>query len=168
MLTRKCQFCKKEFQVSNKGSSRKNCDDHIGFYKRNYIFESGEMKRKCSKCNIFKDQKSFYKKQKGRGSSWCKDCFNQGVYTYQVDRALSRKIDLIKSKGGQCSKCGYNKNISGLVFHHSDPNQKDFNLDSRRLANSSFKKITEEIKKCILLCHNCHMEEHYPQFNGLL
>jgi hypothetical protein len=26
-------------------------------------------------------------------------------------------------------------------------------------------ELKEEAEKCILLCHNCHMELHYPHLN---
>ena len=32
----------------------------------------------------------------------------------------------------------------------------------RHFSNRSWKNIQKEAKKCVLLCHNCHMEEHYP------
>ena len=46
-----------------------------------------------------------------------------------------------------------------------DPSIKDFNLDSRKLSNTNFEKILEEVDKCILLCSNCHKEIHYPYFD---
>lgn len=49
-----------------------------------------------------------------------------------------------------------------MVSRHHEGN-KDFALDSRKIANTSFDKILEEVKKCIVLCSNCHFEHHNPE-----
>lgn len=90
---------------------------------------------------------------------------NRNCYIHQRDRALKRKLKLISLKGMKCEICGYDKNISALEFHHIDPSQKSFPLDSRRLSNFSMDKLIEESKKCILLCSNCHRELHHPNMN---
>ena len=61
--------------------------------------------------------------------------------------------------GGKCQICGYDKCIQALDFHHVNPEEKtaDFNAN----ANRSWQTTREEIKKCILLCANCHREIHY-------
>ena len=45
-----------------------------------------------------------------------------------------------------------------IDFHHLDPFQKDFTISGNHFGK---KKITEEIKKCVPLCSNCHREFHY-------
>ena len=87
-------------------------------------------------------------------------------YASQKRRALNRKVKLINLKGGKCESCGYNKNLAALCFHHKDPNTKNFPLDSRSLSNINQKTLQKEADKCLLLCHNCHMEHHYPWFNS--
>ena len=91
---------------------------------------------------------------------------NPNDYVKQKERALSRKLELIRLKGGKCEKCGYDKNISALEFHHLDPNAKKFNLDSRKLSNTTRDKILEELDKCILVCANCHRELHNPKLDN--
>jgi len=73
---------------------------------------------------------------------------------------IQRKLDFIQRKGGKCKLCGYNKNISALVFHHRNPSTKKFVLDSRSLGNRSLKACEQELKKCDLLCQNCHRSFH--------
>jgi len=63
------------------------------------------------------------------------------------------------SKGNKCIVCGYNKCQRALSFHHIDESKKKFDLSSRGLTRS-WKKIEKEIKKCALVCANCHMEIH--------
>lgn len=58
--------------------------------------------------------------------------------------------------------CGYQKNLASLSFHHLDALKKDFRLDARSLSNRKMNVIIKELKKCILLCHNCHHEIHNP------
>lgn len=58
--------------------------------------------------------------------------------------------------GGRCKNCGYSKCQKALEFHHIDPSFKE----SLRFNNSGFSKIVDELKKCVLLCANCHREAH--------
>ena len=90
---------------------------------------------------------------------------NPNSYEKQKERAIKRKLELIKLKGGKCEKCGYNKNLGALEFHHLDPSIKEFNLDERHLSNTTIEKILNELDKCILVCSNCHKEIHYPHLN---
>ena len=85
---------------------------------------------------------------------------NPNDYLKQRERALTRKLELIKAKGGKCEICGYDKNIAALDFHHVNPENKSFELDARRLSNTSMEKLLEEADKCILVCSNCHREIH--------
>lgn len=85
---------------------------------------------------------------------------NSNNYDEQRLRGVKRKYEAILKLGGKCSRCGYCYNIAALDFHHLDPNEKEFNLDSRRFSNTSLEKLEKEISKCALLCANCHREEH--------
>lgn len=76
-----------------------------------------------------------------------------------------RKLQLFKMAGGQCTKCGYKKNLSGLSFHHTESIEKDFKLDMRSLSNRKMSKVIQEFGKCILLCQNCHSELHNPELD---
>jgi hypothetical protein len=87
------------------------------------------------------------------------------TYYYQKLRGLKRKLELIELNGGCCKKCGYNKNIASFEFHHRDPTQKEYQLDLRKLSNTSMVKLMSEVEKCDLLCANCHREVHSPDLN---
>ena len=73
-----------------------------------------------------------------------------------------RKLECIKIKGGSCEHCGYKSNSAVLQFHHRDPENKSFTLDSRKLSNTKWSSILLELDKCDLLCSNCHIELHNP------
>ncbi len=104
----------------------------------------------------------------GKQQKFCSlSCKNKSLQSYQAQKArgLKRKIFLIKKLGGCCSVCDYSRNLSALTFHHINPKKKNFKLDMRSLSNRKQFRIDNEIKKCILVCHNCHSELHNPQHN---
>ena len=90
---------------------------------------------------------------------------NPNNYKKQCERALKRKIELITYKGGKCEKCGYDKNIAALDFHHKNPEEKNFQLDSRHLSNTHIDKLKKEADKCILVCATCHREIHNAKYD---
>lgn len=63
--------------------------------------------------------------------------------------------------GGCCQICGYDKCPEAMDLHHLDPNEKEISF-GRVVANpcSWEKKVVPELRKCILLCSNCHREFH--------
>lgn len=69
------------------------------------------------------------------------------------------KERIIFSLGGECVICGYQKCIKALEVHHIDPNEKEFTFSKDMLCHS-WEKLSEELKKCVLLCANCHREVH--------
>jgi len=118
--------------------------------------------KKCKKCGKTKSLKYFnIKKQDGikRFHSFCRKC----LYKYQIERWTKLKKKVILLMGGECSRCGYKKNDSVLCIHHLKQKRKDFDWNKLRLR--SWKTILSEIKKCILVCANCHGEIHYPNLS---
>ena len=83
-------------------------------------------------------------------------------YRAQQARGTRRKLQLVSEAGGCCSRCGYRRNVAALTWHHLDPGAQRFNLDLRALSNRTEADIRIELAKCILLCANCHAEEHFP------
>lgn len=59
----------------------------------------------------------------------------------------------------KCSKCGEDR-FYCLDFHHIDPSDKE--AEVTKLIESP-RKLKEELKKCIVLCSNCHRELHYKE-----
>jgi len=61
----------------------------------------------------------------------------------------------------KCTHCGF-FHIACLDFHHVDPSTK---LDSvhRLVNNGQFALAKEEMKKCIVLCANCHRIHHHKE-----
>lgn len=104
---------------------------------------------RCWKCGET-DSEKFY----GNKKNACAKCHNMDV---GVRGALLHKR-AVEHLGGKCTECGYNKYICSLDVHHVDPSIKDSNFSSWR--NWSWKRAVIELKKCILLCSNCHHALH--------
>lgn len=62
--------------------------------------------------------------------------------------------------GGKCGICGYDKCSRSLEFHHLDPTQKDFGFHRVRANPKNWAIVIAEIRKCVMLCANCHREVH--------
>lgn len=64
----------------------------------------------------------------------------------------------------ECQRCGYNKCSNALEFHHKDPSQKDAALSFMLVGAPNRDRLIAELKKCVLLCANCHREYHAGLF----
>lgn len=74
-------------------------------------------------------------------------------------RRKKLKLMAVELKGGKCQICGYHKCISAMDFHHVNEKEKSFALGLRGLTRS-WHSIEQELRKCILVCANCHREIH--------
>ncbi len=70
------------------------------------------------------------------------------------------KQRIIDSMGGSCCLCGYNKTQRALALHHIDPANKELSFGAIRATPKKWDSIVAELRKCILVCHNCHCEIH--------
>lgn len=57
-----------------------------------------------------------------------------------------------------CAKCGDKRHYL-LEFHHNNPKEKELTISEH--CRKTFNKLLPEIKKCSVLCSNCHREFHY-------
>jgi hypothetical protein len=57
-----------------------------------------------------------------------------------------------------CVKCGESNPVC-LIFHHRDPSTKKFNV-GMRTTNVVKDELVEEMKKCDVMCLNCHAKLH--------
>lgn len=146
MLEKICKVCNNKFKCFDYVSDKRHtCSKSC----KSIYIKSKTTKYNCLICN---DQSSsnFY----GARKNLCKKCFN-------ISLMVKRQKLLIKARnllGGKCSNCGYNKCSAALEFHHISDN-KEFTIAG---AKYSWNKLEKEIKKCILLCSNCHRELHNP------
>ena len=88
------------------------------------------------------------------GRCRCKKC---SVIAVQKRREKI-KLMAVEYKGGKCEKCGYDKYMGALEFHHEN-GEKEFGISAKGYTRS-WEKVKDELNKCILLCSNCHKEIH--------
>lgn len=74
------------------------------------------------------------------------------------DSRRNRKLNLMKVCGNKCCICGYDKAVSALEFHHIIPESKEYGISGGTCHN--IQKDLDEVKKCVLVCANCHREIH--------
>lgn len=78
-------------------------------------------------------------------------------------KRLELKEQAVAYLGGRCVICGYDKCPAAFDFHHLDPDEKDFEVSSK----TTWEAVAPELRKCVLLCSNCHREVHagwHPQY----
>jgi hypothetical protein len=130
----------------------------------------------CTKCKKEKELDDFaIKKTTSDGRAFvCKECQNE--YTKEHynnnkkryhDRNVRRKKEardyVIKvKKNSVCEKCG-EKRWWVLDFHHVD-NKKEV---ISKLLSHGIEIVKKEIKKCKILCANCHRDLHYQENNEM-
>jgi hypothetical protein len=83
-------------------------------------------------------------KQSERVKKWRKTC----------------KDRIITAMGGKCCICGYDRCSQSLALHHLDPAQKDFGFGQVMANPKNWDALAQELRKCVLICHNCHNEVH--------
>lgn len=126
----------------------------------------------CSPYNTHNTKK--LEKQNVEEIRHCKICYKNYVKT-KNNKLLNKcgschanknkkknKIKLVMLFGGKCNKCGYNKCVHSLVFHHKNPQEKKFTISGHH--SRSLETLMEEAKKCELLCSNCHQELHHSGY----
>lgn len=115
----------------------------------------------CTKCKreLSLDNFNWRDKSKGTRRADCKECHNN--YMKKQYQEKKQIIQNLKSEVS-CQKCGEKRGYC-LDYHHIDPLTK---VDTvARLTSNTYnmEKVYKEIKKCVVLCANCHREYHYLQ-----
>lgn len=59
-----------------------------------------------------------------------------------------------------CQGCGYRRCAQALDYHHRPGSDKRFELRGS-WKNHGLARIRAEIRKCEVLCRNCHAEHHW-------
>jgi len=75
---------------------------------------------------------------------------------------FSRKVQELFRKYKEsvgCKICGYKKCGAALDYHHRDKDKKERRITCK-MWYANTKTIRDELKKCDLVCSNCHDEIH--------
>lgn len=138
--------------------------DTSHFIKKNYNISYNGETQICSCCKKEKPKEDFYVRSKNKSNiqSICKECNKKKYNKNRNEKGLKEKYNLLLEKGGKCANCGLEVTLNNTVvfdFHHLDENTKTFSITTSR----SIKKedLYTEIKKCIILCSNCHRLHHH-------
>ena len=128
---------------------------------------------------------TYFKKTKSKSSGLSKG-LSEVEYQKQYDqlykvekndrdkaRRLLKKKRAIALLGGKCKRCGLKSEYTTIYdFHHTDPFSKGKDIKGGSdFMRKAWERIEAELKKCILLCANCHRIEHSDpnsEFNVLL
>lgn len=104
----------------------------------------------CSRCR--REYEYRRSRRVGATRQFCASC-NDNI------RTAKQKLRAVAYKGGRCERCSYDRCSAALEFHHRDAATKEANPGS--LYRVAWARMQAELDKCILLCANCHREEHY-------
>lgn len=80
---------------------------------------------------------------------------------YVVNCVKRRKENLKRVFHSKCCLCGFSSFSEALEFHHVNPKEKSFGICASNATTKSLEKQLKEMRKCILVCANCHRGIHY-------
>ena len=109
------------------------------------------LQRLCSPCITSAQKKSYYK--------------NPTPYQNRIKSLKNQTIDYVDEfrKNNSCIKCGESR-WWVLDFHHHTPSEKKGNIGDLK-HSGCFKILKAEMKKCVMLCRNCHSDFHHQERN---
>lgn len=76
---------------------------------------------------------------------------------YKLHKRLTFKQKLIDMLGGKCQMCQGQFHHAAFDFHHNEDKVENI---SAMFDSKSEAEVLKEVKKCTLLCANCHRIHH--------
>lgn len=105
-----------------------------------------------------------YKDKEKQKACWRKYYSTHKEIVAKQRRKQQRKIKALvnsyKKRG--CEICKI-KHEAVIDFHHKDPNKKEENISLLWRRGWGLARVEKEIKKCNILCANCHRILHWKQ-----
>jgi hypothetical protein len=129
-------------------------EDGFIFNGKYHKTKSGKIKPEFSSPEAFEKLKERAKKCSKLRSKYLKIKYYKIIVRFKLKRG--------------CFFCKYKKCPEALQFHHLDKSTKLFGISDKlskknSLSKIKWKEIKSEIRKCIILCANCHAEETYRE-----
>lgn len=187
-----CKLCSKlksheEFHkdVTRKDGFHDRCRECRGCEPRDFLPTCG-LKR-CSVCKEIKSEEddfSFRSLESGLRVTICRSCVNirsrvwyqnnktrhnektkapskrYRIKKREINKQLSNKL-----KDVPCKDCGIKYSPWVMQFDHLDSSKKKFNIASMVYGCKTEEAILEEVKKCEVVCANCHADRTYKRRN---
>ena len=139
---KKCQICGKYF-IPNSGV-QKNCGNKKCRLKQKANWENNRYKT----CQKYKNRKK------------------KNIKNYRDEARKRAKEWLINYKKNLvCERCGFD-NWRCLDFHHKKREEKKGCITKLINDGRAIKSVQQEIRKCEVLCANCHRIEHWEDFKN--
>lgn len=73
-------------------------------------------------------------------------------------RHYNLKSSWLMKLGGKCAQCAYGQSVEALQFDHKNRAEKQYEI-SKLFQSSRTDLLESELKKCQILCANCHSEK---------
>ena len=87
------------------------------------------------------------------------------IYKKNKEKRVKHKKQAVEYFNGICHDCGCSSKYQEIFdFHHKDPAEKEFSI--AHIIHYGWAKIEAELKKCIMLCSNCHRIRHAKENNN--
>jgi hypothetical protein len=106
--------------------------------------------------------REYYLNNKERIDKYRKDWERNNANSVTKSKRKFNRIKteyILNSKGNKCARCGIEYDgTNSCIFecHHLNPKEKEHTV---RQLRKEF--LDDELKKCILLCANCHKMTHH-------
>lgn len=75
---------------------------------------------------------------------------------YVISWRKRTKQKMIKAFGDKCCVCSHTYPPEVFEFHHLNPKNKEFSLGKIRSNYFTWERIVNELRKCVMVCSNCH------------
>lgn len=128
----------------------------------------------CSKCKVSKPVSEFNFKNTAASvyQSYCKECGkrltrshyrnNKRQYLDRNIRSFMKRRELVRQiKSRACADCGIQYPFYVMDFDHREGETKEYELN--RIDRMTTRALLREIKKCDVVCANCHRIRTYQR-----
>lgn len=133
-----------------------------------------DSQKNCSKCTIVKplSEFNFRNTKKGIRHSYCRDCGkiltrnhyknNKKQYLERNLRAFRKRREFVRQvKSKPCFDCGIQYPYYVMDFDHREGEVKEYAMS--QIDQMTMEDIKCEMKKCDVVCSNCHRERTFQR-----
>ncbi len=155
-----CGFSEPTVVFKDVKKTGRRCDSCVRIYHQKYFLTKTKQRRKLSPDSYKISRAKHYQRNKDKIKRYVDDNWERYGSYWKKSRAKfygNRKTLINALKSNPCMDCGKSFQPCQMDFDHRDPSKKLCDINSM-VYRRSWKAIVEEIKKCDLVCANCHRE----------